>query len=147
MHSSAKIVDDYISSLPSEHALAIKKVRDAIVNNLPSGYQETMNWGMITYEIPLSTYPKTYNGQPLMFAALSSQKNHMSVYLMNIYADQKTAKWFKNEYLKTGKKYDVGKSCVRFKKLDDLPLPLIGKAVSLTSPKDYIKIYEKSRAK
>jgi len=80
-----------------------------------------------------------------MFAALASQKNHMAVYLMNIYAESKTEKWFKDEYLKTGKRYDVGKSCVRFKKLEDLPLDLVGKAIAKTSVKDYIKIYENTQ--
>ncbi|MCA9386995.1 DUF1801 domain-containing protein [Candidatus Dojkabacteria bacterium] len=147
MKSDAKAPEEYIDSLPKERREAIKEVRKVILKNLPKGYEEKMNWGMITYQIPLETYPITYNKQPLMYAALASQKNYMAVYLSNIYSDPKEKEWFENEYKKSGKKMNKGKSCVRFTKLQDLPLDLIGKSIAKTSVDDYIKMYEESRKK
>ncbi|MFC1866466.1 DUF1801 domain-containing protein [Chloroflexota bacterium] len=116
-----------------------------ILDNLPSGYEEVMNWGMITYQVPLAVYPDTFNKKPLMYAALSSQKNHMAVYLMGIYLNEQKLKWFEEEYAATGKKMDKGKSCVRFKKLEDLPLPLIGKAIGTYSIIDFVEQLKKLR--
>ncbi|MCA9381653.1 DUF1801 domain-containing protein [Candidatus Dojkabacteria bacterium] len=145
MKSNASTPEGYIDSLPEDRRNAIKEVRKVILKNLPKGYEEAMNWGMITYQIPLATYPITYNKQPLMYAALGSQKNYMAVYLMGLYANSKEEKWFEEEYIKTGKKLNKGKSCVKFTKLENLPLDLIGKAVAKTSVEEYIKIYEESR--
>jgi len=103
-----------------------------------------MNWGVITYQVPLSTYPDTYNKQPLMYAALASQKNHMAVYLLAIYMDEEAKRSFQSDYKATGKRYDVGKSCVRFRKLDDLPLELIAKAIAMYNVKTYVDM-EKAR--
>jgi len=89
-----------------------------------------MAWGMISYDVPLATFPETYNKKPLMFAALASQKNHMAVYLSGLYSDPDLLEWFVEEYKSTGKKLDMGKSCVRFKKLENLPLELIGEAIA-----------------
>jgi len=147
MQSKAKSVAQYLASLPPERAEAIKKVRAVILKNLPPGYEENMNWGMISYQIPLSIFPDTYNGQPLLVAALASEKNYMSVHLMSIYSDPKMEKWFTNEYKKTGKRMDVGKSCVRFRNLENLPLKLIGEAISKVSVDDYITLYKSSRQK
>lgn len=143
--SNAKTVDEYLAELPGDRREAIAAVRGAILANLPEGYEEGMQYGMIGYVIPLSRYPETYNGQPLGFAAVASQKNYISVYLMNVYADPELERWFIEEYRKTGKKLDMGKSCVRFKKLEDLPVDLIGEAVSKTSVDEYIRRYEASR--
>ena len=129
MRSEAKTVDAYLAQLPEDRRAAISAVREVILENLPDGYEESMNWGMIAYEVPLSTYPDTYNGQPLAYAALASQKNHMAVYLSGIYMDQKAREKFERDYRATGKRIDVGKSCVRFRKLEDLPLPVIGEAI------------------
>ena len=145
--SKAQTVEDYLQLLPDDRRQAIERVRRVILDNLPDGYEEAMNWGMITYQIPLSTYPGTYNGQPLMYGALASQKNHMAVYLSNIYADEKTAKWFEKTYQDSGKPMDIGKSCVRFKNLADLPLDLIAKTIALHKPADFIKIYEAAKQK
>jgi len=139
VRSEAESVEEYLAGLPEERRLAIQTVRQTILDNLPDGFEETMNWGMITYQVPLETYPETYNGQPLMYAALASQKNHVAVYLMGIYIDQDAQKEFEDAYRATGKRYDVGKSCVRFKKLEDLPLPLIGKAIARLSVTEYIR--------
>ena len=144
MQSTAKNVNDYIASLPPDRQTAIKAVREVILENLPEGYQETMNWGMISYEVPLEIYPNTYNGRPLSYVALASQKNHMAVYLMSIYSGVENARRFEEAYKATGKRYDVGKACVRFKKLDDLPLPLIAEEVRLIKMNDYVAFAKKT---
>ena len=113
--------------------------------NLPDGYQEMMQFGMIGYVVPLERYPVTYNGQPLMFAALASQKNYMSVYLMNIYSDEAVEKWFVEGYKASGKKLDMDKACVRFKSLQDLPIDLVGEAIALTPVAGFIERYELCR--
>ena len=130
MQSKAATVDEYLSELRDERRNAIGKVRQTILENLPQGYEEAMNWGMITYQVPLETCPDTYNGQPLMYAALASQKNHMAVYLTGIYMSDEARSRFEAAYKATGKRLDVGKSCVRFRKLEDLPLQLIGESIA-----------------
>lgn len=130
MRSKATTVDQYLSDLPDDRREAIETVRAVILENLPDGYEEVMNWGMITYQIPLETYPDTYNKQPLMYAALASQKNHMGVYLTGIYISDQARIEFETAYRATGKRFDVGKSCVRFRKLEDLPLDLIGETIA-----------------
>ena len=104
-----------------------------------------MNWGMITYQVPLSIKPDTYNRKPLLYAALASQKNHMAVYLSAIYGDGGARRRFEDAYRATGKPYDVGKSCVRFKKLDDLPLDVIGEAVGAFAVEDFIALSDAAR--
>ncbi len=121
-----------------ERREAIEKVRETILKNLPSGYEETLNWGMITYQVPLEVYPDTYNKKPLMYAALANQKNHMAVYLTAIYMDEKLNQDFEKSYRETGKRYDVGKSCVRFRKLDDLPLPVIADSIRSLEMDEFI---------
>ena len=130
MRSDSTSVTDYLTALPDDRRNAITAVRDVIKTNLPEGYEEVMNWGMITYQVPLDVYPDTYNGQPLMYAALASQKNHMAVYLTGVYISETEQKKFEQEYGATGKRFDMGKSCVRFKKIDDLPLDLIGRTIA-----------------
>ncbi len=130
MRSEATTAEQYLAELPDDRREAIEAVRAVILENLPAGYEEAMNWGMITYQIPLETYPDTYNKQPLMFAALTSQKNYMAVYLMGIYVSDEARDEFEKAYRATGKRFDVGKSCVRFRKLDDLPLDLIGQTIA-----------------
>lgn len=147
MQSKAKTVEEYLEEMPEDRREQISVVRNEILEFLPDGIDEVMRWGMITYEIPLETYPDTYNGQPLMFAALANQKNHMAVYLIGIYADEKLSKTFEESYKATGKKMDIGRSCVRFKQIDDLPLFLIGKAIAAVSSDDIIRYYENSRTK
>ncbi|MDH3302504.1 MAG: DUF1801 domain-containing protein, partial [Acidimicrobiia bacterium] len=139
-------VDEYLAELPDDRRDAIAEVRNVILENLPDGFVEAMNWGMISYEVPLDRHSDTYNGKPLMYAALASQKNHMAVYLTSIYVDGETENWFRSEYEATGKKLDMGKSCVRFKSLDQLPLDLIGRVIAGTSVDELIDIYDRSRA-
>jgi hypothetical protein len=142
--SRAATVEEYLDSLPEDRRAVVAAVREVILKNLPAGYQETMNWGVISYEIPLERYPKTYNKQPLMYAGLAAQKNYFAVYLMTVYSPQLEA-WFREEFKKAGKKLDMGKACVRFRKLDDLPLDVIGQVIARTPPEKYIAYYEASR--
>ncbi|MCH7668544.1 MAG: DUF1801 domain-containing protein [Acidobacteria bacterium] len=145
MKSSAATVDEYLGELPDDRREAMNSVRATILDNLPTGYVESMGSGMIVYEIPLETVPDTYNGRPLMYAALASQKNHMSVYLMGIYADEPTNATFLKAYKAFGKRLDMGKSCVRFRKLADLPLGVIGDAIAAHTVVQFTELYRRSR--
>lgn len=144
--SDAGTVRDYLDELPDDRRESMQAVRQVVLDNLPDGYEEMMLYGMIGWAIPLEVYPETYNGHPLAYASLGNQKNYMSLYLMNVYGDQVTEEWFKERYAASGKKLDMGKSCVRFKRADDLPLDLIGEVISRTPAEDYIRYYEQSRA-
>lgn len=152
MQSKALTPKEYLEQLPKERREELEVVRKVILKYLPKGYKEVMQYGMISYVVPLSLYPDGYLNKkdtPLPYASLASQKNYMSLYLMNIYSDKdpKAEQWFKKAYFATGKKMDVGKSCVRFKKVEDLPLDVIGKAISLTPVSKFIKQYELGREK
>lgn len=142
--SPATTVQEYLESLPADRRVEIEAVRKVILENLPSGMEEIMTYGMIGYAIPLSRYPNTYNGQPLGPAALAMQKQKNSLYLMSVYGNKEIERWFKDEYAKSGKKLDMGKSCLRFKKASDLPLDLIGKLIARVSVEDFIEQYEQS---
>lgn len=135
--SNEQTVEGYLASLDGERRAAITAVRKVIKKNLPKGFEEVMDWGMITYVVPLSKYPNTYNGHPIGVAALAAQKNYNAVYL-DVYKSKEEEAWFRSEYAKTGKKLDMGKACVRFKALEDLPLELIGRTVALKSVDDVI---------
>ncbi len=144
MRSEATTVEQYLAELPADRRETIATVRSVILENLPDGYVESMNWGMIAYEVPLETYPDTYNKQPLAFAALASQKNHMAVYLAGIYISDDARDEFEKAYRATGKRFDVGKSCVRFRKLEDLPLDLIGETIASVPVDRFIERVEES---
>ena len=143
MKSEARTIQEYINSLPDDRGAQTAQVRKTILANLPPGYEETMNWGMITYQVPLNIYPDTYNKQPLMYAALASQKNHMAVYLSGIYMFEDRYAAFETAYRETGKHFDVGKSCVRFRKLENLPLDLIGKTIAAIPMEVFVKQVKK----
>ena len=145
MRSDADSVTRYIAELSPDRQAAIREVRGTILANLPEGYQETMNWGMISYEVPLDRYPETYNGKPLLYVGLASQKRHMAVYLSGVYADDELRESFLDEYRASGKKLDMGKSCVRFTKLENLPVELIGKVVGALSVDQFVAQYEAAR--
>ncbi|SMD34881.1 protein of unknown function (DU1801) [Reichenbachiella faecimaris] len=147
MQSSATSVQEYLESLPEDRREAITRVREIILKNLPTGIEETMNWGMISYEVPLEFYPDTYNKKPLLFAALASQKNHMAVYLSGIYCDEALREKFEMDYKASGKKMDMGKSCVRFKKLEHLPLDVIGWAIGAADMETFVLYTKESRKK
>ncbi|MFB3852625.1 MAG: DUF1801 domain-containing protein [Vicinamibacterales bacterium] len=139
-------VKEYLAGLDSERRAVISAVRKLIRRHLPKGYRESMSWGMISYVIPLSRYPDTYNGRPLCYAALASQKNYCALYLMSVYSDPEQTAWLKKEFGKAGKKLDMGRSCLRFRKLDDLPLEAIAQVIAATPPETFIERVETARA-
>ncbi|MBI5432782.1 MAG: DUF1801 domain-containing protein [Planctomycetes bacterium] len=159
MQSKAASVDVYLKSLPADRRAAVQAVREVILANLDSDYAEGMQYGMIGYYVPLARYPEGYHctpKMPLPFAAVASQKNYFSIYLMGLYcggadgdggaggADGETAdaRWFREAWTRTGKKLDMGKACVRFKKLEDVPLEVVGEAIRRLPAKEYIARYE-----
>lgn len=148
--SSAKTVKEYLDGLSPERRKEIEAVRKIIIKNLPKGYEEGISYGMLGYCVPLSLYPKGYLGKkdvPLPYACLASQKHYMALYLNNVYGDKATDEWFRKTYKASGKKLDMGKSCVRFKSADDLPLEVIGQAIAKTPVQTYIERYEAARKK
>ena len=144
MVSDAQTPDEYIAALPDDRREAVGAVRDVVNDNLPAGFEEGMQYGMIAWYIPLERFPNTYNGQPLGLAALASQKNYMSLYLNNVYGDPTTEAWFKERYAESGKRLDMGKSCVRFRRLEDLPLDVIGDTIARADLDAYVAFYEKA---
>jgi hypothetical protein len=146
MRSEATSVEDYLADLADDRQQAMTVVRRSIVEALPTGLEETMAWGMIAYVVPLETFADTYNGQPLLHTALASQKNYMSLYLHGIYGDPQLREIFEADYRATGKRYDVGKSCVRFRRLEDLPLDVVGRAIEGASVEQLIAQHESAMA-
>jgi len=145
MQSKAQTVSKYLAELPAERRQAIGEIRKTILKHLPAGYAEGMQYGMIGYFVPHSVYPAGYHcdpKQPLPYAALASQMNYISIYLMCIYGDPEHQKWFREAWAKTGKKLNMGKSCVRIRKLDELPLDVIGQAIKRVPVKRFIEFYE-----
>jgi uncharacterized protein YdhG (YjbR/CyaY superfamily) len=147
MQSKATTVDQYLSELPADRREAVGKLRKAIVKNLPKGFNEVMGYGMIGYVVPHSMYPAGYHcnpRDPLPFMNLASQKNFIAVYHMGIYLDPALLKWFTDEYAKAGAgKLDMGKSCIRFKKMDNIPVELIGTLAARITPAAWIEMYER----
>jgi len=146
MTDKISTISGYLKSLTESDRLIIEQLRSTITKNLPKGFEETINYGMIGYVVPLSTYPKGYRGDPkspLPFMNIAAQKNHIAVYHMGIYTDKKLLNWFNEEYLKrTGKNPDIGKSCIRLKKKEEVPLKLIGELSKKISVTQWIEIYE-----
>lgn len=147
MQSRAKTVAEYLKSLSEGQRKEVVAVRRVVRDNLPAGYVEGMEYGMITYAVPLKRYPDTYNGRPLTIAALAAQKNYNSVYLMSVYGDKSTERWFNEAYAKSGKKLDMGKSCVRFKRAQDLALDVIAETIARVPVEAFLKRVEAARAK
>ncbi len=145
--SGAKTVPEYLKELPEDRREVVSRVRDTILENLPAGYEETMNWGMISYEIPLSRYPDTYNKKPLMYMALGAQKNHFAVYSSGVNMNPLGESWLNEEFERAGKKLDMGRSCIRFRKLESLPLNVIGKVAAAQSVDEFIVAYEAARGR
>lgn len=145
--SKATTVTEYLASLPEDRRKAISIVRSVVRKHLPKGYREGLTYGAITYEIPLKTFPDTYNGQPLCYAALAAQKNFNTLYLMGPYGSPKQRAELEAAFKTAGKKLDMGKSCVHFKEADDLPLPAIGKLIASIPAAKWIEIYKASRKK
>jgi hypothetical protein len=128
--SDARTPDEYLATLPDDRREAIRQVVEVVRQNLPVGFEEGMQVGMIAWYVPLSRLPETYNGQPLGLAAVANQKHYMSLYLNSVYGDPETEAWFRQAYAASGRRLDMGKSCVRFRRLSDLPLEVIGQAIA-----------------
>lgn len=146
MQSKASTPRQYLDELPKDRREPINKLRQQIMDNLPKGMEETMNYGMLGYVIPHAVYPDGYHcdpKQPLPFMNLASQKNFVAVYSMTLYAKKELLNWFTTEYAKRCKyKLDTGKSCIRFKRMDDIPFDLIGELTAKVSTEEWIEIYE-----
>jgi hypothetical protein len=146
VQSKAKTVKDYLAELPADRRAAIEAVREVILKNLDKDFEEGMQYGMIGYYVPHSVYPPGYHcdpRQPLGFAHLASQKNYMALYMMCLYGDADQLKQFEAEWKKAGKKLDMGKSCIRFKKLEDLALDVIAHAIGRVSARKYAETCER----
>jgi len=149
MKSQAKTVDEYLQALPPHRRAAIGALREVVLANLPEGYAERLMGSMIGYVVPHSLYPAGYHcdpRHPLTYAWIDSQKSHMAIHLMNVYGDPATTAWFLKAWKASGKKLDMGKACVRFKKIEDLPLEVIGQVIARTPVKNYIAAVEKATA-
>lgn len=148
MRIEANSVEEYIAMLPEDRKDAIGKIREVILKNLPEGFEEALNYGMFGYSVPHSVYPSGYHcnpKDPLPFVSVASQKNFVALYHMGIYADKKLMEWFLAEYPKhTSAKLDMGKSCIRFKKMEHIPYDLIGELITKMSAQEWIAIYEKN---
>ena len=142
-----KTVAEYIAALPDDRRQTIETVRRVILDNLPPGYEEAILSGMISYQVPLARFSNTYNGHPLMLAGLASEKNYLAVHLMPLYGNQKMADRFRARFKAAGKKLDMGKACVRFKKADDLPLDAVAEVIAGVSLDTWLGWYEASRKK
>lgn len=146
MQSDATTVEDYLAALPADRREALTAIRDTVNANLDDGFAEGMEYGMVTWGVPLERYPTTYNGKPLGVVSLASQKNHMALYLMCLYADDGLEEWFRQQYVDRQMRLDMGKSCVRFKSLDEVPLDVLAELLRRVTPEQHIARYEESRA-
>ncbi len=143
MQSTAATVEDYLAELPEDRRMAIAAVRDAVNARLPPGYEERMQYGMITWVVPLERHADTYNGQPLALAALASQKRHMALYLMCTYSEEAQA-GFRARWEATGRKLDMGKSCVRFRRLEDVALDVVAEEIGASPPERLIEAHDRA---
>ena len=140
-----KTPQEYLESIPEERRPIIERVRRLILDNLPKGYVETVNWGMLSYEIPLEVFSDTYNKQPLGCCGLAAQKQKNSLYLMAVYSSPVAYQSLLDAYAAKGLKPDLGKSCLRFRKPEDLPLEKIAELIRSKTPEEYIEMYLQSR--
>ena len=146
MQSTANNPDEYIKALPEDRREVIIRLRKTLLDNLPTGFEEGMGYGMLAYYVPHSIYPSGYHvkpKEPLPFINLASQKAHIALYHMALYANNELLAWFEQEYPKhSSRKLDMGKSCIRFKKMDDIPYQLLGELAAKITPEEWIKLYE-----
>ena len=143
--SSAKTVSEYLGELDPERRNSVATIRELCLESLPAGLEEVMNWGMISYQVPFEKVPKTYNNQPLLFAALASQKQYISLYLMSIYAFDAERERFEAAWKHSGKPFNVGKACIRFKSSDDVPIDVVRDAMGRISVEKFIERYNEVR--
>lgn len=137
--SDAPTVDQYLTELPENRRPAIEAVLELVRKNLPEGYEEEMNWGMISWQVPLEVEPDTYNGKPLLFASLASQKRHMALYMMSVYQDESKRGRLLAAYEEMGRKPNMGASCIRFTRLEHLPLDIIGELIAASPMDEFIE--------
>ncbi|MDA8580083.1 DUF1801 domain-containing protein [Pontimonas sp.] len=145
VHSEATTIEHYLDSLPSERREMVDALRNIILDHLPQGYEEAMNWGMISYQVPLEVSGPTYNGQPLLYAALSSQKHHVSLYLMGVYSSPALAEGFEAAWLEGDNRLDRGKSCVRIRHAREIREVAVAKAIGAFTMEEYLEVYRASR--
>lgn len=145
MQSDATTVEAYLAELPDGRRDAIATVRDVVLAHLPAGFDEVVQYGMLSYVVPLDRYPTTYNGQPLAVASLANQKRYMALYLIGVYGDEASQAWLRERWAETGLRLDMGKSCLRFRSLADLDLGIVGDAIGRTSVDEFIAQYERAR--
>lgn len=143
--SSASTVAQYLAELGEDRRGEISQIRQLCLDHLPQGLEEAMNWGMISYQVPLSRVPKTYNNQPLLYAAIASQKQYISLYLMSIYAFDGERERFEAAWKATGKRFNVGKACIRFRSVEDVPLEVVRDALGRISVEKFIERYNEVR--
>ena|SRR5438270_3376498 len=138
-------VTEYLRKLPDGRRTVMSEMRDLIRRNLPDGYEEAISAGMIAYQIPLERFPDTYNGQPLWYVGLAAQKNYYALHLVSVYMISENQQRLRDGFKKAGKKLDMGKGCIRFRKVDDLALDVIGQIIARTTPQQLIDRYVASR--
>jgi len=145
VQSRARTVEAYLEELPPARREVVSAMRAFVNEHLPRGFVEGMGYGMIGWTVPLERYPDTSNGQPLCYAALASQKNHVSLYLMSVSADSEEERWLRAEFKRARKKLDMGRSCVRFRRVEDLELSALGRILAGHSPAEFIELHETAR--
>ena len=144
--SPAITVEQYLANLPADRRTEVTRVQDMVTRHMPGGYEQMMSFGAISWAVPLSRLPDTYNGQPLCYVALGTHKSYNTLYLMGAYGSATQRAELEAAFKTSGKKMDMGKSCLHFKKADDLPLDAIGRLIAAISSEKWVEIYERSRA-
>lgn len=146
MRSAAATPEQYLDELPPDRREVVAAVLDVVRRSMPAGFEEGMAWGMVTWSVPQSRYPDTYNGQPLAYVSLAAQKQHYALYLMGAFGDGEAEREFRARWEATGRRLDLGKSCLRFRRLADLDLDLVSELVASTSVEEFLSRYERGRA-
>lgn len=146
MRSDATTVQQYLVELDPDRRAQVEPVYRAVRDAMPEGYDESMAWGMITWSVPLADYPDTYNGEPLAYVSLAAQKRHNALYLMGLYSDSAQAQAFRERWTEDGRRLDMGRSCLRFTKVEDLRLDLPEQAVAATPPEAMMALHERGHA-
>ncbi|RIK05696.1 MAG: DUF1801 domain-containing protein [Acidobacteria bacterium] len=147
VRSSAKTVDEYLAEIEPDKRAVVSEVRDVVNENLPAGYEETMEYGIISWSVPIERFSDTYNSRPLMYAALAAQKRYVSLYLMCTYSSEEKRRRFEERLRASGSKAGLGKSCVTFKTIDDLPLDLVTETIASTEVDEFVADYEAATAR
>ena len=145
--SEAATPDAYLAEIDPARRAELSRVRDAVNAAIPPGYVERMAWGMISWEVPLAVSGPTYNGQPLVYAALAAQKNHNALYLNGVYASEERSTRLHEAFAAAGRKLDIGKSCIRFRRADDLALDAVAAEIGSATPEEFVRIAEAARAR